>query len=377
MKLIAQVKLQPTDDQALALKHTIERANEACNYLSNVAWEAKCFRQYSLHKLAYYDTRATFPDLSSQIVVRCISRVADAYKLDRKSKRQFRPLSAIAYDLHILHWYTEHSIVSIWTVDGRQKIPFVCGDTQQELLKSQQGESDLVYRDRKFFLYATCNVEEPPESDPTGWLGVDLGVVNIAVDSDGKIHSAKRVNNVHHRHRRLRKHLQQKGTKSAKRRLKKLSGKEHRFASDVNHCISKSIVEKAERTKRGIALEQLTGIRSRIRARKPQRSTLHSWSFAQLGSFISYKAQRKGVPVSFIDPAYTSQTCPVCGCVDKKNRPNQSTFSCVSCGFSGLADIVAARNIAGRAAVNQPNVSDAHALRVVHCQGQAPQFIGE
>jgi IS605 OrfB family transposase len=371
MKLIAQVKLQPTDDQALALKHTMERANEACNHLSDVAWETRYFRQYSLHKLAYHATRAAFPDLSSQVIVRCIARVADAYKLDKKSKRQFRPLSAIAYDLRILRWYTERSMVSIWTVSGRQKIPFVCGDMQRELLKLQQGESDLVYRDGEFFLYATCNVEEPLEGDPSGFLGVDLGVVNLAVDSDGQVYSAAQVNNVRHHHRRLRRKLQQKGSHSAKRRLKKLAGREKRFAKDVNHCISKRIVEKAERTGRGIALEELTGIRSRIRARKPQRATLHSWSFAQLRGFISYKARRKGVPVAFVDPAYTSQTCPVCGCVDKKNRSDQSTFSCVSCGFSGLADTVAARNIAGRAVVNRPNVAGSTA------QLQAPRFIGE
>lgn len=371
MKLMAQVKLQPTDDQALALKRTIERANEACNHLSNVAWETRCFRQYSLHKLAYHATRASFPDLSSQVIVRCIARVADAYKLDRKTRRQFRPLSAIAYDLRILHWYTERSFVSIWTVDGREKIPFVCGDTQRELLKSQQGESDLVYRDGEFFLYATCNIEEPPEGDPSDFLGVDLGVVNIAVDSDGELYSARQVNNVRHRHRRLRRKLQRKGSRSAKRRLKKLSGKEKRFAKDVNHCISKQLVAKTERTGRGIALENLTGIRERIRARRSQRATLHSWSFYQLRQFVSYKARRAGVPVVFVDPRDTSRICPICGCRDKRNRPDQSTFSCIACGYAGFADYIASVNIRRRAVVNRPNVADSTA------QLQAPRFIGE
>lgn len=371
MKLMAQVKLQPIDDQALALKRTIERANEACNHLSDIAWETRCFRQYSLHKLAYHTTRTAFPDLSSQVIVRCIARVADAYKLDRKSKRQFRPFSAITYDLRILHWYTERSMVSIWTVGSRQKIPFVCGDRQRELLKSQQGESDLVYHGGDFFLYATCNVEEPPEGDPSDFLGVDLGVVNIAVDSDGQVYSAKQVNNVRHRHCRLRKKLQQKGSRSAKHRLKKLSGKEKRFANNVNHCISKQLVAKAERTRRGIALENLTGIRERIRARRSQRATLHSWSFYQLRQFVSYKARRVGVPVVFVDPAYTSQTCPTCGCVDKKNRPDQSTFSCIACGYAGFADYIASVNIRRRAVVNRPNVADSTA------QLQAPRFIGE
>lgn len=354
---MAPVKLQPTEQQADALKHTIERANEACNRLSERAWETRCFRQYALHRLTYHDTRAEFPDLSSQVIVRCIARVADAYKLDRKSRREFGPLSAIPYDLRILHWYVERSYVTIWTVGGRQKIPFICGERQRELLKLQQGESDLVYRKGEFYLYATCNVEEPPEGLPSGFLGVDLGVVNIAVDSDGEVHSASQVNNVRHRHRRLRRKLQRKGTRSAKRRLKKLSGKERRFAKDVNHCISKHLVAKAERTMRGIALENLTGIRSRIRARRSQRATLHSWSFADLRAKIAYKAQRAGVVVEYVDPRDTSRTCPICGCSDKRNRSDQSTFSCIACGYAGLADYIASVNIRRRAVVNRPNVA--------------------
>jgi IS605 OrfB family transposase len=166
----------------------------------------------------------------------------------------------------------------------------------------------------------------------------------------------------------LRRKLQKKGTKSAKRRLKKLAGKERRFATWVNHTISKRIVAKAQCTKRAIALEDLQGIRERVKARKPQRATLHSWSFAQLRAFVSYKAQRAGVSVFLVDPRNTSRTCPACGCIDKANRPNQSTFLCRSCGYSGLADHIAARNIAFRAGliVNQPHAS------ALTGQGQSP-----
>ena len=101
MKLVAQVKLLPTPEQADALRRTLELANSACNYLSERAWEAKTFRQYDLHKLAYHDARAEFPDLSSQIIVRSIAKVADAYKLDRRTKRTFRPYGSIAYDQRI------------------------------------------------------------------------------------------------------------------------------------------------------------------------------------------------------------------------------------------------------------------------------------
>jgi putative transposase len=119
-------------------------------------------------------------------------------------------------------------------------------------------------------------------------------------------------------------------------------------------------VAEAERTGRGIALEDLKGIRGRVRLRKPQRATLHSWAFHQLGRFVAYKARRAGVAVVHVDPAYTSQACSACGHVDRANRPDQATFRCRSCGFAGHADWNAARNIAQRgaagwAAANQPH----------------------
>ena len=240
------------------------------------------------------------------------------------------------------------------------------------MLQGQRGESDLVYRNGEFYLLATCNVNEAPMSDVDGFLGVDLGVNNIAVDSDGTVQQGKTVKNVRYRHRRLRAKLQRKGTKSTHRRLKKLSGKERRFATWVNHNISKSIVAKAKDTARGIAIEALGGIRNRVTVRKSQRATLHSWSFAQLRRFIAYKATLNGVPVVAVDPRNTSRTCPACGCVAKANRPNQSTFLCTQCGFSGLADYIAAGNIARRAVVNPPNVSTVQ--DTVQRQGQSPRL---
>lgn len=358
---------------------TLERANEACNQISEVAWNNRVFSQFKIHHLTYRDIRDT-TDLTAQMVVRCISKVADAYKLDKKTKRTFKPLGAIAYDDRILRWYVSKQEVSIWTIAGRLRVPFLAGLPQLELLKHQHGESDLVYIRGDFYLFATCEIEDPEQIEPVDVLGIDLGIVNIATDSDGQTFSGSQVNNVRHRHRRLRKKLQAKQTKSAKRRLKKLSGKEARFAKDVNHAISKRIVEKAQRTKRAIALEELKGIRNRVRARKPQRATLHSWSFHQLGDFIGYKAQRAGVPIIFVDPRNTSRTCPVCGCVDKANRSTQANFSCVVCGHSGLADHIASINIGRRAAVNRPNVSTPVAIdsfnrsMVVVGQEQAPGF---
>jgi putative transposase len=353
MKLTGKVKLQPTPEQANLLKQTLEIANAACNYISEKAWEHKRFSRVPLHKLVYYDTREKF-DLSAQVVVRCISKVVDSYKLNRKVKRTFNPIGAIALDDRILKWYVDLQEVSIWTIEGRQRISYLCGEHQRKLLQSQHGESDLVFINGEFYLLAACDVETPEPQDVHDVLGCDLGIVNLTTDSDGEHYSGKAIEDNRSKHEHRRKNLQKKQTKSAKRKLKKISGKQARFQSNTNHAISKRLVQKAQDTERAIALEDLIGIRNRSRFRRKQRSKFANWSFYQLRQYITYKAMLVGIPVIFVDPKYTSQTCPVCGCVSKSNRPNQSTFSCVSCGYSANADTTAAINIA-RAAVNQPN----------------------
>jgi putative transposase len=354
VKLTVQVKLLPTAGQAVALLKTLERANEAANAISAIGWEAQTFKQFALHKLAYHPIRSDF-DLSAQVVVRLIAKVADAYKLDTKRPRRFRSDGSIAFDERILRY--KRDAVSIWTLDGRQTIPFVIGEHHRDLLAHQRGESDLVTRDGEWYLYATVDVQEPPTGEPMEWLGVDLGIINIAVSSDGTVYSGEAINAVRSRHAHLRAKIQKKGTRSARRLLKKRRRKEARFAAWVNHGISKEIVRVAQGTGRGIALEDLKGIRSRTTVRQSQRRTFSSWSFFQLRSFITYKAQRSGVAVVLVDPRNTSRTCPACGCIDKANRRSQSSFHCIGCGFAGPADLIAAGNIASRAGVMRPNGS--------------------
>jgi IS605 OrfB family transposase len=224
------------------------------------------------------------------------------------------------------------------------------------------GESDLIHRDGRWFLYATVEGPEPDLIDPAGFLGVDRGIANIAYDSDGTRHAGDKLNGYRRRQQRLRKRLQAKGPKSARRLLARRNKKEARHAADVNHRIAKTIVTEAERTGRGIAVENLTGIRERVRLRKPQRVTLPSWSFHQLGAFLTYKARRAGVPLVEVDPRYTSQTCSACGHRDKRNRVDQGTFICRSCGVVAHADHNAALNIAHRGvegwgAVNRPHAA--------------------
>ncbi len=355
MKLTVAVKLLPTPAQVHALQQTIQRANMAANAISQQAWDQHTFNQFPLHRLVYATTRAT-SGLAAQVVVRLIAKVAAAYKTDQRTQRIFRPHGSIAYDDRILRW--RDTAVSIWTVAGRARIGFVCDPRAQALLACRQGESDLVYRDGQWYLHATVEVAVPDPAPAADWLGVDLGIVNIAVDSDGTVYSGGQVRALRRRHARLRAKLQAKGTRAAKRLLRKRKRKETRFATHVNHTVSKRIVAQAQGTQRGIALEDLTGIRARITVRKAQRRDLHSWAFYQLRGFIGYKAIQAGVRVELVDPRNTSRTCPGCGHCAKENRQTQSKFLCVSCGLAGLADHIAAENIR-RAAVNQPHSATA------------------
>jgi putative transposase len=372
MKLVVPVRLYPGAAGEAALRDTLALCNKAANLVSAQAFEMRVTGRQALQRLVYGDLKAM--GLSAQPAIHVARKVSGAYAAlraniragnlgDPGSERRlkahsspitFRADAAQPYDDRCLSWQLDRRTVSIWTTAGRLAgIRFACSDAQLARLRQyRQGESDLVHRDGMWFLHATCDIPEPGLADPRGFLGIDLGIANIATTSDGTRHSGKYLNRQRHRARQLRARLQAKGTKSAKRLLKRRARKEARFAADANHCIAKRIVTEAERTGRGIALEDLTGIRARVRLRKPQRVTLHSWAFAQLGRYTAYKAALAGIPVVHVDPAYTSQMCSDCGHISKKNRPGQATFCCTSCGFAEHADVNAARNIATRGAAD-------------------------
>ncbi|MEV7027477.1 transposase, partial [Kitasatospora sp. NPDC093558] len=266
----------------------------------------------------------------------------------------FRPEAAQPFDDRCLSWQLDRQTVSVWTTGGRLKnVRFVCSDDALTMLREhRKGESDLIERDGEFYLIATCEVPEKPlNENPASFIGVDLGIANIATTSTGYRAAGRGLNRHRKRQRDLRRKLQAKGTKSAKRLLKKRARKEARHAANVNHIVAKTIVTTAERTGQGIALEDLTGIRDRVRHRKDQRTTVHSWSFHQLGQYIAYKAKRAGVPLVYVDPAYTSQECSRCHHIDRKNRVDQATFACRACGTVMHADVNSSHNIARKGEV--------------------------
>ena len=354
MKQTLMIKLATTPEQYKSLLITMERFNEACNYISQIAFDNHTSSQVKLHHFAYRYLRDHY-GLSSQLAVRCVGKVVEPYRRDKYTLHIFKPHSAMVYDSRILAFKGLDKI-SIMTLHGREIIPVRFGEYQKARINRIIRQSDLILRNSTFYLAVTVDAPEQTPNDPTGSLGVDLGVIHLAVDSDGDFYSGKEVDKVREKTEILKSTLQSKGTKSARKHLKKISGREARFRRNTNHVISKRLVSKAKDTHRLIALEDLKRMGDST-VRHSQRRRHKSWAFNQLRQFITYKAKIAGVVVKLVDPRYTSQTCPQCNFISKHNRVSQSSFVCQVCGFASNADLVGATNISHRAFVNKPIVS--------------------
>ena len=366
MKLTLKIKLLPTDEQANLLLETMKEANTVCNAISDVAWSKRIFNNFKLHHEVYHAYKATFK-LSSQVLVRCIAKVADAYKLDKMVKRVFRPLGSIGYDSRIMT-YKPNNIVSLWVIGGRQKIKFVCHNPNY--IPYIKGEADLVYKKGKFYLFQTVEVPEEDVKDVEDFIGVDFGLVSIATLSNGKEFSSKKLQDYREKRQKVRSSVQSKRTRGSKKLLKRLSGRERTTASIINHTIAKQIVQIAKEENKGIAIEDIKGIRfSSIKKGKKFRTRVGKWSFNQLRQYISYKAILNGVPVVLVNPRYTSKTCSNCHHIG--NRKGK-VFECNNCGNNMDADVNASLNIAtlGRV-VNHAGESDMYSCSV-HYLGSKP-----
>jgi putative transposase len=248
--------------------------------------------------------------------------------------------------------------VSLNSLSGRMVGQLVVGDFQRRTLYDQTwkiGGAELVRRANVWYLHITQTKVDPAPDEPIGIIGIDLGLVNLATDSDGEQYSGAQVRQIRERRFQHRQRLQKANTRRARWRLRQLAGKEARFQRQVNHEMSKRLILKAKHGRKALALENLKGIRERTAVRRSERRQRASWAFHQLRLFLSYKAQREGVRVIWVDPRNTSRTCSACGHCEKANRKTQDRFLCEKCGYATNADINAAVNIS-RAAVNQPIV---------------------
>lgn len=386
MKTTLKLKLTPDAQSGQLLRRTLEACNAEANRISRIAHERKITNKHDLQKVVYGESKAALG--SAQPVCLTVSKVHGAYKTHRGNIRNgnlgkknsarrakaeaavldFRADAAQPYDARCLSIRPDKGEVSIWVIDtgdgtpGRITVGFTCWERHLDTLRSATkiAESDLVKHSSGWFLHVTVESPTPEPSLPAqttaeDWIGVDLGLENLAYDSDANCWLGEHMDFVRERYLHNRQWAQrlkaQPNNRTALRRLKTWSGRERRFAADTNHRIAKEIVELAYRTGRGVALEQLEGIRTRARHRKPQRTRFHSWAFRQLAEFIVYKAAAFGVPVVFVDPAYTSQDCHVCGNRDKRARTSQATYVCtrLDCAYAGHADHNGAMNILARA----------------------------
>ncbi|MGA7950107.1 MAG: transposase, partial [Thiobacillaceae bacterium] len=334
----------------------------ACNLVVPFARDNRCWNRVALHHLAYYKVRETSP-LGSQMICNAIKSVADAYKVLKLRKADevptvaFRPTGSVHFDARTFS--LKGNTVSLYTLEGRIKAKCILGEFQTDYLAAgKPKEAELIRKGRQWFLNLVLDLPDAPPISG-GKIGVDVGENNLAASSTGKVWGGGQLR--HHRDIYLahRRRLQSNGSRAAKRKLKAISGREQRHVRHVNHETSKAIITEAISSGAGeIRMEDLTHIRANIKAGKRIRTRLHRWAFRQLQDFVAYKAEGVGLRVVYVNPAYTSQTCSVCGEIGKRVKHH---FAC-SCGNLAHSDVNASRNIAGfaspiglaRAVVTQP-----------------------
>jgi len=346
------LKLVTSAEQASGLCSMAEAYAKACDMIAAFAREHRCWNRVALHHLAYYPVREAMPALGSQMVCQAVHRVADTYKtLKANGKiRKDRPVPSVAFQpTSVSYDKRTYSIqgdtLSLFTPSGRARIPFVCGKHQRDLMASgTPKEARLVVRKGVWYFNLALYIPDVAPVQGSGVIGVDVGENNLAATSTGKVWGGGKLRHDRDKHLAQRSSLQSNGSRAAKRKLKAISGREERHVKHINHETSKAIVTEALRAGTSeIRMEDLTHIRASIKAGKRIRARLHRWAFRQLQDFVDYKAKATGLLVIYIDPAYTSQTCSVCGAIGKRERHR---FSC-ACGTRLHADVNASKNIAG------------------------------
>jgi len=357
-----KLKLGVSEEDKETLKKTITLFNTVFNEVAQYGFEHKTHSKVSIHHATYKDIREKYPELPSSLVQGARDIACEALKgVKLKRIPVAKTFSSIRYNQRVITYYLKTESVSIATVNGRIKATFNIPECYRYYIDWEVRSSTLKYDIKKdaFFLHVIFR-KESPEHSGNRILGIDRGIVNIAVCSNNVFFNGKSIKNVRGKYAYLRKQLQSKGTKSAKRLLKKMSRKERRFVTDTNHCISKTIVNMPYNI---FALEDLTSIRVQNRKGKDFNRKLNSWAFYQLAQFFEYKAEALGKRVIYVDPRFSSQKCSKCGDIRKSNRKG-SSYHCRDCGFQIHADLNASRNIAqagisclSRVSVNNPNVA--------------------
>lgn len=358
MELIitAKIKLIPNQQQKQELLQTVQAIKQALNYTSKVAYNNNLLSTFTkLQKIVYYDLREQF-GLKSQMACNVCSVVAGTYASMKKNGEKTlavynKPKFQYSYNRDY-SFVNNKSDISLLTLNGRIKVPYVTKGMEQYFDGSWEfGTATLVHKKDSFYLHISVRKElqELKDTAIKNVVGIDFGMNYLATAIDSKdktiFYSGKYIKNKKAQYLRVRKCLQSRGTKRAKRRLKLLSGKENRWMTDVNHCVSKALIQKAGENSL-IALEDLTGMNLTAQVQKKDRYYRVSWAFAQLRFFLEYKAKLNNSMVIAFDPKHTSQKCPKCGHTHKNNRDKQNhVFCCKACGYTSNDDRIGAMNL--------------------------------
>jgi len=354
MQRTVRLKLSPLPGQHQVLSDTLQQVTGCFNAVVEYGWQHRDKNGVRLHRGTYFPLRIKYPQLPAQLVcaarVRATEALRSAFIRLRQGCKVSCPtstLSPIRYDARTYRLLADDRIVSLATTAGRQRVPFKGNPHAASLLARAESfdSADLIARKGEFWLHVVLTLAAVPFKSNGNAVGVDLGLVRPAVASNNHFFGSRQWREIDRRYFRLRRSLQSKGTPSAKRHLRKLAGKVNRFRRDCDHVLSRRIVQSVT-PGTTLVVENLVNIRSTTRQRgRESRRRLHSWSFAQLRSFLEYKTEEAGCTVSGVDPRHTSQACSRCGYAHRGNRRSRAIFRCRQCGFQLHADLNASRNI--------------------------------
>ena len=356
MTVTAKIQISVNADSKVLLDETMSVYSDACNYVSDYVFHTHDLKQFSLNKVLYSTLREKF-GLKSQMAQSVFKTVIARYKTILENQKEWIQPSfkKPQYDLV---WNRDYSLTqncfSVNTLNGRVKLPYFSEGMSKYFNHDiyKFGTAKLVNKHGKYFLHipVTYDVEESNISDIRNVVGIDRGINFVAATYDSKhksgFVSGKAIKQKRASYAKLRKELQMRQTPSSRRRLKAIGQRENRWMQDVNHQVSKALVESNPKHTLFV-LEDLSGVRNATeRVRTKDRYVSVSWSFYDLEQKLIYKAKQNQSTVIKVDPRYTSQCCPVCGHVEKANRDKKiHLFTCKNCGYKSNDDRIGAMNL--------------------------------
>lgn len=353
--ITSKIQIYPTDEQIEKLIKTMIEVRKALNYISRYVYDNNCLNQSKINKDTYYQLREAY-HLKSQIAQSVMKTVIAKYKTNKSNGHDFTlvQFKKLEYDLVWNRDYSiTNSVFSLNTLDSRLKIPFETKGMEKYFDGTYKfGTAKLVFKYNKYFLHIPMT-KDYPQTTPfkiNKIVGIDLGINFLATtyDSDGKtnFYSGKHIKAKRGHYKILRKQLQECGTKSAKSKIKSIGSRENRFVKDVNHQITKALVDKYGANTLFV-LEDLTNVRNATeKVNINNRYVSVSWAFYQFRQILEYKAQMNYSMVIAVSPKYTSQTCPKCGHTEKSNRDKKKhIFTCKNCNYQSNDDRIGAMNL--------------------------------